>query len=164
MKNLKISILLFAVIAMSALSSCKKEEDPNAIHVPAPPGPPTTSQVSSVQLNGGYVLGRWNMTFEQVVTLRNDTLQNFDTLTYPQGEFTAEFTNNQLILIDTFLIDTVIYPYSISGNHITLVDGPNLIVLAYGISPQGVMRWSFEDAYTSGSNSYRIYEDYLLER
>lgn len=153
---------MFATMLL-LLTSCKKE-DPNTIHVPAPPGPPTTAQVSSVQLDGGNVSGRWTMTFEQFVTFRNDTLWDFDTLTHTPGEYIMEFSGNQLQFIDTQGPDTALFSYSISGNHLTLIDGSDNIVFEYGISPQGVMRWYTTATYTSGPNVYKDYDDYLFER
>jgi hypothetical protein len=156
-------ISIVTAIAIMLFASCKKE-DPNTIHVPAPPGPPTTSQVSSVQLNGGIFSGRWTMTFEQSVTMRNDTLQYFDTTTQVPGMYIVEFAGNLLYIIDTTVPDTSIYTFTANGNQITLEDGVDDIIIRYGVSQQGVMRWYLTDTYVSGNNIYEYHDDYLFER
>jgi hypothetical protein len=161
MKTLHTACCSVIALMVLSLSSCKKE-NPDAVQVPGPPAPPTTSQVASVQLNGGNVIGRWTMAFEQYVTFRNDTLQDFDTATYPPGIFIAQFTSNQLMIIDG--LDTTLYPYTISGNQMTVDDGGDDIIFSYGISSQGTMRWSMSSTYSSGNNLYRYYDDYLFER
>lgn len=164
MKNRKFIGIIFAIAISVIVASCKKD-DPNAIQVPRPPGPPTTAEVSAVELNGGSLNGRWTMTLEQVVTMRNDTLWDFDTLRYPAGELMVQFvTGNQLWIIDATGPDTTLYTYSVSGNQLIIEDGVDDIIFLYGISPQGVMRWSNTDTWTSGPNVYRDYNDYLFER
>jgi hypothetical protein len=151
---------LSAIVFILFGTSCKKE-DPNVVHVAAPPHPPTSSLVTGIPLNGGNISGRWTLTYLQSWNEINDSLTYYDTASYSPGMITVNFfTNGTLELIDG---DTGIYPYWCSGNQLYVMDVPDTIVFNYGTTGNK-MRWNETEDYWIGPDHHQAEYDDVFER
>ncbi len=158
----KFGILLCTIILAASFQSCKKEED-NSVHVPAQPQAPCSPIVCSVPLNGGNVIGRWTLTYEQIVEYVNDTFDSYDTMAYIPGQLMVDFrSNGDMYLYD--LGDTSVWTYSVSGNQMILNDGVDIFTVNYGV--QGThMRWKLTTTDVDVNNNIiRREDDYIFER